>query len=117
MARTLDFLVGPEVKTQDAPYALARCIANRDRGDQAWRFVREHWEHANAAFPNSSIVRMVDPVKLLIRPEQQVDVAGFFAEHEIPQAAKTLQQVLERQQVNVALRAREASPLASHFTA
>jgi aminopeptidase N len=116
MARTLEFLIGPDVKTQNAPYALARCILNRERGEQAWRFVREHWDHANAAFPNPSIVRMVDPVKTLTRPEQQADVAGFFAEHDIPQAAKTLQQVLERQRVNVALRTREAPRLADHFS-
>ena len=108
MARTLEFLLGPDVKSQNAPYALARCILNRERGEQAWRFVREHWDHANAAFPNPSIVRMIDPVKTLTRPEQEADVAGFFAEHDIPQAAKTLQQVLERQRVNVALRTREA---------
>jgi len=117
MSRTLEFLLGPDVKSQNAPYALARCIMNRERGEQAWRFVREHWDHANAAFPNPSIVRMVDPVKTLTRPEQEADVAGFFAEHDIPQAAKTLQQVLERQRVNVALRAREAPRLAEHFTA
>ncbi len=117
MARTLEFVLGPEVRTQNAPYVLGRCIANRDRGDQAWRFVREHWDHANAAFPDSSIVRMVDPVKTLTRPDQLVDVAGFFAEHDIPQAAKTLEQVLERQRVNGALRAREAPGLAAHFGA
>ncbi len=116
MARTLEFLLGPDVKSQNAPYALARCILNRERGEQAWRFVREHWDHANAAFPNPSIVRMVDPVKTLTRPEQEADVAGFFAEHDIPQAAKTLQQVLERQRVNVALRGREAPRLAAHFS-
>ena len=37
----------------------------------------------------------------------QADVQAFFAEHNIPQAAKTLQQVLERQRVNTALRSRE----------
>ena len=116
MARTLEFLLGSDVKSQNAPYALARCIMNRERGEQAWRFVREHWDHANAAFPNPSIVRMVDPVKTLTRPEQEADVAGFFAEHDIPQAAKTLQQVLERQRVNVALRSREAPRLAAHFS-
>jgi puromycin-sensitive aminopeptidase len=117
MSRTLDFVLGPEVRTQNAPYVLARCILNRERGEQAWRFVREHWDHANAAFPNASIVRMVDPVKTLTRPEQQADVAGFFAEHDIPQAAKTLQQVLERQRVNVSLRQRAAPTLAARFGA
>ena len=115
MARTLDFLLTPEVKTQNAPFVLARCIANRTRGEQAWRFVREHWDLANTTFPNNSIVRMIDPVKLLIQPDQEADVAGFFAEHDIPQAAKTLQQVLERQRINVALREREASVLAARF--
>jgi puromycin-sensitive aminopeptidase len=117
MSRTLDFLLGPEVRTQNAPYVLARCILNRERGDQAWRFIREHWEHANTAFPNASIVRMVDPVKTLTRPEQQADVAAFFAEHDIPQAAKTLQQVLERQRVNVSLRERAAPTLTARFGA
>ena len=117
MARTLEFLLGDEVKTQNAPFVLARCIANRDRGEQAWRFVREHWSLANAAFPDNSIVRMIDPVKTLIRGEQQADVAAFFAEHEIPQAAKTLQQVLERQRINVSLREREATPLSAYFGA
>jgi puromycin-sensitive aminopeptidase len=115
MERTLGFLVSDEVKTQNAPYVLARCIANRERGDQAWRFVREHWEHATTAFPNSSIIRMVDPVKTLTDPAQEADVAGFFAEHDIPQAAKTLLQVLERQRVNVGMREREAPALANAF--
>ena len=49
---------------------------------------------------------MVDPVKLLNTPELEADVGGFFAEHRIPQAVKTLEQILERQRVNVALRQR-----------
>jgi puromycin-sensitive aminopeptidase len=115
MARTLDFLLSEDVKTQNAPFVLARCIMNRDRGDQAWRYVREHWSYANAAFPDNAIVRMIDPVKTLTRPEQQADVGAFFAEHDIPQATRTLQQVLERQRVNVALREREAPTLAALF--
>ena len=60
---------------------------------------------------------MVDPVKTLTRPEQQADVAAFFAEHDIPQAAKTLQQVLERQRVNVSLCERAAPTLTARFGA
>jgi hypothetical protein len=44
-------------------------------------------------------------------------VQGFFSEHPIPQAAKTLEQLLERQRVNADLRAREAEPLAAALTA
>ena len=41
------------------------------------------------------------------------DVQGFFTEHPIPQGAKTLDQTLERQRVNAALRQRERVVLAA----
>jgi puromycin-sensitive aminopeptidase len=116
MERTLAFTLSGEVKTQNAPFVLGRCIANRDNGDQAWRFVRERWSELSERFPANTIVRMIDTVKLLIRPEQQVDVSAFFSEHAIPQSAKTLQQVLERQRVNTALRERDAESLAQAFS-
>jgi puromycin-sensitive aminopeptidase len=40
-------------------------------------------------------------------------VQSFFAEHPIEQAAKTLEQVLERQRVNTALKAREHARFAA----
>ena len=92
-----------EVKTQNAPFLLRQCIANRRHGSAAWRFVRQHWDEANERFPSNTIVRMIDSVKLLNDPATAADVQGFFAEHPIEQAAKTLDQVLERQRVNTAL--------------
>jgi hypothetical protein len=50
---------------------------------------------------------MIEPVKLLTRPEVAADVQSFFAEHPIPQAMKSLDQTLERQRVNVAMHVRE----------
>ncbi len=115
VARTLDFALSAEVRVQNAPFLIQRCLTHRDHGGQAWRFVREHWSEANARFPDSSIVRMVDGVKWLTEPAQQADVSAFFAEHPIPQATKTLEQILERQRINTALRARATEPLAAAF--
>ena len=105
--RTCNFAIAGEVKSQNAPFVLARCIALRENGVLAWNFVRNYWDQAQVKFPTNTIVRMVDPVKFLNTPELEADVQAFFAEHNIPQAAKTLQQVLERQRVNTALRSRE----------
>ena len=69
--------------------------------------LRQRWAEANEVFPSNTIVRMIDPVKLLTRPEVAADVQSFFAEHPIPQGAKTLDQILERQRVNTAMHARE----------
>jgi puromycin-sensitive aminopeptidase len=111
LLRTCALAMSGEVKTQNAPFLLRMCIANRRHGAAAWRFVREHWDEAVDRFPSNTIVRMVDAVKLLNRPDQVVDVQAFFAEHPIPQAATTLDQILERQAVNADLRARSGRDL------
>jgi puromycin-sensitive aminopeptidase len=113
--RTLAFAFTDDVRTQDAPILLARCIVHRDHGATAWRFVRDHWTAAKARFPSNLVVRVVEPVSRLSRPEEQADVAAFLAEHPLPQAAKRVAQVLERQQVNVELRQREEPVLAHAF--
>ena len=100
-----------EVRTQNAPFLLNRCIANRHHGVRAWQAVRRQWDDANEKFPFNSIVRMVDSVKLITEPAVVTDVQSFFAEHPIPQSATTLDQVLERQRVNAALAVREAGRL------
>ncbi len=116
IARTCELAMGSEVKSQNAPFLLNRCIANRRNGEQAWRFVQEHWDDAVARFPGTTIIRMVETVKLLNSPALRDEARGFFSEHPIPQAGKVLDQVLERQGVNVDLRAREGGALASHLS-
>ncbi len=111
--RTCELAMSGEVKTQNAPFLLRSCIASRRHGAAAWTFVRRHWDEANAAFPNNSIVRMVDSVKLLTDERVAADVQAFFAEHPIEQSQKTLDQILERQRVNTALRAREQERFAT----
>jgi puromycin-sensitive aminopeptidase len=115
--KVCDFAFSDDVKTQNAPFLLRLTIANQQHGDLAWEIVRSRWAEANERFPTNTIVRMIDSVSLLTRPEQVADVAAFFAEHPIEQAATTLDQILERQRVNAALRARESADLGSALSA
>jgi puromycin-sensitive aminopeptidase len=115
--RTIDLALSNEVKTQDAPFLLNRCIANRAHGPSAWETVRQQWPELLERFPNNTIVRMVGSITTLTTPHLVADVQGFFSEHPIPQAAKTLEQLLERQRVNAELRSRESEPLAAALAA
>ena len=115
MRRTCEFAFSTDVKSQNAPFLLNRCISHRNHGEVAWKYVRENWGIANEKFPVNTIVRMVDSVKTLTSDAMARDVPAFFAEHPIPQAVKVLEQILERQQVNVALRLRSAQELATHL--
>ena len=111
MAATLGMSLDGTVRTQDAPYLVAQCLRNRRCGEQAWNYVRDNWEAMLESYPNNAIVRMLDGVKALSRPDTAAGVMDFFEKHEVPQGELTLQQHLERLRVNVALREREAQRL------
>ena len=115
MDRTIGFAFTAEVKSQDAPFLLGYCLANRRNGPRAWQAVRSRWREANEQFPSNTIRVLAAGARWLMTPEAGADVAAFFAEHPIPQATKTLEQILERQRVNVALREREHERLSASF--
>ena len=117
LLETCEFVMTAAVKTQNAPFVLRSAIANRRHGGAAWAFVRDHWDEAIDRFPGNTIVRMADGVKLLNTPDLVADAATFFAAHPIEQAAKTLEQILERQRVNATLRSREGATFASFLEA
>jgi len=113
LQRTCEFALSNEVKSQDAPFVLARCLASRAHGAVAWSFIKGNWDHAVSTFPSNTIIRLADPVKYLNTPALLADVQEFFAAHPIPQATKTLDQILERHNVNTRLRVREESRFGS----
>ena len=49
--RTCEFALSGEVKTQNAPFLLRTCIANRRHGARAWTFVRKNWAEVNERVP------------------------------------------------------------------
>ena len=59
---------------------------------------------------------MLSGITALSKSDQAADVLAFFEDHEVPQGQLTLQQTLEKLQVNVALRDREADSFAQSLT-
>ena len=111
--RTCGFALSNDVRTQNAPYLVGATLGNRVGGDLAWAFTKEHWEEMLRRFPENSIPRMLDAVSALSTPELAADVHAFVAAHPVPGAEKTIQQILERLDVNVALRQRLAGGIAA----
>jgi puromycin-sensitive aminopeptidase len=111
MARVLELAMTPAVRTQNAPFLIGSCIANRDNAALAWKLVHERWNEMNARFPSNSIVRMLSGIRSVNDPALAAAIEAFTAEHPVPQAKQTLKQHLERMRVSVALREREAPAL------
>ena len=109
LSRSPAVRMGSSVRTQNAPFLIGSCIANRDNGALAWRLVHERWDEMNERFPSNSIVRMLSGIRSVADPRLAADIEAFTAEHPVPQAKQTLQQHLERMRVSVGLKERTAS--------
>ena len=108
---TLELCVNGEVRSQDAPYLAGGAMFNRHHGFSAWQFIKSHWDEMLEMYPDNSIVRMVSGIQALSKPEQAVDIKQFFETHSVPTGQLTLEQHLERLDVNLASRQREVGPL------
>jgi hypothetical protein len=115
-ARTLELSLSDQVRSQNGPYLLRRALTNRERGADAWEYVKEHWDAINGRFPSNSIARLLEGIRSLSTRDLQTDVESFLDDHPVPQGALTVAQHRERLRVNVALRERESDPLAASLT-
>jgi puromycin-sensitive aminopeptidase len=115
-ARVLELALSDEVRTQNAPFLLGSCLANRANAATAWAAVRDGWERINDRFPSNSIVRMLSGIRSIGDGALADDVTGFLAENPVPQGRQILDQHLERMRVTVALHQREADRLGGALT-
>lgn len=114
-ARALDIALTDEVRPQNLPHFLARALATRDRGPQAWAFVRERWEEIMGRVAPSAAIYVAHGLRALTDPEVIRDVQAFFVEHDIPQSAHQLRQILESERVHGAFAARARRELLGLF--
>ncbi|MGA7419337.1 MAG: ERAP1-like C-terminal domain-containing protein, partial [Acidimicrobiales bacterium] len=110
--RTYDLAIS-EVRTQNAPFVLQLLVANRLTGPASWERITADWDSLVDRFPANILPRMLDGVRTLCRtPEQAEAVAAFVTSHPLPAGGKTVEQILERLDVNVAFGQRVGPGLA-----
>ncbi|HEX4868456.1 MAG TPA: M1 family metallopeptidase [Acidimicrobiales bacterium] len=115
MEQVLELAMTPAVRTQNAPFLIGACVANRDHGPLAWKLVKDRWDEMNDRFPSNSIVRMLHGIRPVTDPALADDIEDFLTQHPVPQGQQTLRQHLERMRVSVALREREAQRLTARL--
>ena len=113
--RILASSVSDEVRTQDAPYLLARATTNRLQGPKVWRFIAENWDGMQERFASSNIIGLVSGIRYLTDPQVVEEIQAFFQDHDIPQNHLMLLQGLERMRVAARLRERVTPELVDRF--
>jgi puromycin-sensitive aminopeptidase len=107
-----------EVRTQNAPFLVQLLLSNRDNGAATWSRVSDSWDALVDRFPSQTVPRMLEGAKLLCRDAAlAAQVQSFVTEHPVRSGQRTVQQVLERLQVNVALSKRVCETAGAVFAA
>jgi puromycin-sensitive aminopeptidase len=115
--RTLAATLSDSIRPQNGPFVQARAVANRELGERAWAFVKEHWMESTRRFNPASLIYVAEAVRYLSTPDLQRDAEAFFARHPIPQSGKMLEQALERQRIGTTFRRRATAELEAFFSA
>ena len=95
--RTMELVVGPDVRSQDAKLVVHAMLAADASRRLAWDLVRERWQAIQAKtgeFVGNTVI--VSALASFCDPVALAEVKTFFATHKVPDAERTLQQSIER---------------------
>ena len=112
--RTVDFALGPDVRSQDTSIAIAAQLGNESARELTWNLVRERWtdvEKKSSAFGGNTII--VSALGSFCDARHAEEVKTFFAAHPVPDAERTLAQTIETIDACAALSAVQSPKLAA----
>jgi aminopeptidase N len=95
--RTVDFVLGPEVRPQDAKLFVASLLASNDSRDLAWELIRKRWselQKKTGEFVGNTVI--VGALAAFCDATTAKEIRTFFEMNKVPDAERTLRQSLER---------------------
>ncbi len=98
LAKTLDFTLSKDVRTQNLFMPVARMIANPYGKELVWPWIRKNWKYLITKFGvgNPLLNRIIGSVSVMADMEHEKEVRSFFAKHHVPGTEMKLAQSLER---------------------
>lgn len=112
---TMDKIVEGEIRNQDGFWVFARLLMGKG-GPAAWNNASSRWDAVLGVMPGMTRLRVVEGISALSQPEVAANVKAFLSEHPIPEAARAVEQNLEKLEANVRLRARETPVVREYFS-
>jgi puromycin-sensitive aminopeptidase len=110
--RSLALYLSPEVRTQDAPWLLARMLANRFAQAATWSALEAGWDVLLAKYPANAAASLLHPIRSIVDEDLAARINRWLDAHPVPQAARPLAQAREMQAVHQAFARRVRGRLA-----
>ncbi len=95
--RTVDFILGPDVRSQDAKLFVGSLLASPDSRELGWQLIRARWselQKKTGEFVGNTII--VGALAAFCDATAAKEIQSFFETNKVPDAERTLQQSLER---------------------
>jgi aminopeptidase N len=112
IARTLDYALSADVRSQDAPPLFGQLLGAPAARDATWAFLQREWPRVTAkvgVFQGMPFI--VSTLGSFCSTARATEIRSFFAAHPLPEAARAVSQALERVESCAAVRARQMAPL------
>ena len=93
--RTMDLILGPDVRSQDSKVFLGFLLRSPDARSLAWELVRARWPEIQKKDTTGNAY-VVNALGGFCDAEAARSIAAFFAANKVPDAERTLRQSLER---------------------
>jgi len=120
LTRTLEMGLDEKiVKPQDTMYCFAYVAMNRHGRELAWKFLQDNWEKIMKQFGDGQFIlgRLISYcTKYFTSEEKAKEVEKFFADKDLPSAARTIKQSLESIHSYAAWLARDKEAVAKFLT-
>ena len=109
VARTQQFALSAGVRSQDAPLLFAQLLSSSSTQDATWSVVKAEWSALIAKLGTfQGLPNIVGSLGAFCSADRAAEIKTFFAAHPVPEAARVLQQALERIATCSAVTARQS---------
>ena len=98
---TLELSLSEKVRTQNAPYLLGQTLRNKKHFSVSWDFIENNWDKINDKFPENSIPRLLSGIRAITDDECSKKIKTFLNSNKVPQGQKTVDQHLEKLNINL----------------
>ena len=95
LERALEYSASSRVRNQDSAIQFAIALAIPRNRDQAWSFVKTHWDRVQAKLTTDLGSELVSSTGNFCSAEARDDVKNFFAAHPVPASDVALKHAIE----------------------
>ncbi len=114
LQRTLDACLGP-IRSQNVALVIRTALSNKSGRKLTWEFVKQNWEELTTKMPDNNVPMMLDGITSLIEPDSIKDISQFLSQHPVKSGKKSIEQTLERLEINIEFAKNNRGKLKQHL--